>query len=73
MPMYQLEEILDQVQHLSPSEQLKLIQRTAEYLLISKPRQEGLGLVYGKYQSAPGQMSTEEDFCLAEWHSTEEQ
>jgi hypothetical protein len=73
MATNQLEVILDQVQRLSPNEQLTLIQRIAEFLLISKPQQRGPGLVYGKYRGTPDQMSTEEDFRLAEWHPTEEQ
>ena len=73
MSIHQLEVILDQVQRLSPNEQLTLIQRIAESLLISKPQQQGPGLVYGKYHSVQDQMSTEEDFRLAEWHPTEEQ
>ena len=73
MSSNRLEVILDQVQHLSPNEQLTLVQRIIEYLLISKQERQGPGLVYGKYHSAADQMSTEDDFRLAEWHPTEEQ
>ena len=69
----QLEVIVDQMQRLSPNDQLTLIQRIAERLSKSKPAQQSPGLIYGKYRSAPTRMSTEEDFRLAEWQPTEEQ
>jgi hypothetical protein len=63
-----------------------LLQLVAEDLQPAEPAPETTGLVYGKYRDterrglvygefadAPGRMSTEEDFKLAEWHPTEEQ
>jgi hypothetical protein len=75
MAASQLDLIMNQVQQLSVSEQLQLIKRVAELLgCAGQPqpaRQPIQGLVYGKYKDAPGQMSTEEDFRIAEWRPTE--
>lgn len=75
MAASQLDLIMNQVLQLSANEQLQLIKRVAELLgRAGQPqpaRQPTQGLVYGKYKDAPGQMSTEEDFRIAEWHPTE--
>lgn len=75
MAASQLDLIMSQVQQLPAHEQLQLIKRVADLLgragQAQLTRQSREGLVYGKYKEAPGQMSTEEDFRLAEWHPTE--
>lgn len=75
MAASQLDLIVSQVQQLSTHEQLQLIKRVAALLgRAGQPQPNGqasVGLVYGKYKDAPGQMSTEEDFHRAEWHPTE--
>lgn len=71
MSAQELESILMQVERLSADDQLRLIKRVAEMLskpdIADKPHR----LVYGKYQDAPGHLSTEEDFRIAEWQPTE--
>ncbi len=59
-----LEQILAQVQYLSPEDRIRLIQQIAESLLpaAQPPRPSGPGLVYGAFHGA--RMSTEEDFGL---------
>jgi hypothetical protein len=75
MAVNQLDLIMNQVRELSVSEQLQLIKRLAELLGNTyQPKQslvQSQGLVHGKYKDAPGQMSTEEDFRITEWHPTE--
>lgn len=71
MAASQLDLIMGQVKQLSASEQLQLIKRVADLLTQPRPQPQLLGLIYGKYQDAPGPMSTEEDFRVAEWHPTE--
>lgn len=77
MAASQLDLIMDQVRQLSAKEQLQLIKRVAELLgrayQTQLSRQPTHGMVYGKYKDAPGQMSTEEDFRIAEWHPTEKE
>ncbi len=74
MSTHQLES-MDQVQQLSSAERLHLIKRIADSLAVEavaeKTSHGQEGLVYGKYRSTAGRMSTEEDFRLAEWHPTE--
>lgn len=67
MAASQIDMIMTQVKQLSPSEQMQLIQRMIGLLTKSKSAGPSRGLVYGKYRNAPGAMSTEEDFRLAEW------
>ena len=70
MSAQELESILMQVERLSAAEQLQLIKRVAE--MLSPPDKEAARrLAYGKYQDAPGLLSSEEDFRLAEWQPTE--
>lgn len=68
MATSQLDLIMTQVQQLSPRDQMQLLQRVMGLLTKSKTAAPSRGLVYGKYRNAQGQMSTEEDFQLAEWH-----
>lgn len=68
MAINQIDLIMTQVQQLPPSDQLQLIQRVMGLLTKSKAATPSRGLGYGKYRNAPGAMSTEEDFKLAEWH-----
>ncbi len=65
MAINQIDLIMTQVQQLPPSDQLQLIQRVMGLLTKSKAATPS---GYGKYRNAPGAMSTEEDFKLAEWH-----
>jgi hypothetical protein len=71
MSAQELESILRQVERLSADDQLRLIKRVTE--MLSKPdnADKPHGLIYGKYQNAPGPLSTEEDFRIAEWQPTE--
>ncbi len=71
MSAQELESILTQVERLSAADQLQLIKRVAE--MLSQPGRAGEPgrLVYGKYRDAPGHLSNEEDFRLAEWQPTE--
>lgn len=65
---------VQQIQKLSPQEQLELIKYLAEKLEQTQTTTEPRYLEYGKYRNTPGrQMSTEEDFKIAEWHPTEEE
>ena len=71
MSAQELESILMQVERLSAADQLRLIKRLAE--MLSQPDEAGQAghLAYGKYQDAPGHLSSEEDFRSAEWRPTE--
>lgn len=64
------ENILTQVNQLSPEYRLKLIQRVTASLL-PFPSQQTKPLQYGKYKG--NRMSTLEDFAIAEWHPTDEE
>ena len=63
----ELENIITQVNQLSPEYRLRLIQRITE-TLISPASQKSTPLQYGKYKG--DRMSTLEDFTIAEWHPT---
>lgn len=71
MSAQELESILTQVARLSPLEQLQLLKRVAEMLAKTSTAEGPHRLTYGKYRDAPGRLSTEEDFRIAEWHPTE--
>jgi hypothetical protein len=71
MAASKLEAIMTQVQQLSPEDQLLLIKRVADLLVKEQQSAKPRHLVYGEYRDAPGPMSTEEDFRIAEWHPTE--
>lgn len=86
MATAQLELIFAQIKPLPLGDKLRLLQWVAEDLqpAVTEPESTGLvygkyrdtgrrGLIYGEFADAPGRMSTEEDFELAEWHPTEEQ
>ena len=68
MATSQIDLIMTQVQRLSSNDQMQLIQRVMGLLTKAKAPAPSRGLVYGKYRNAPGSMSSEEDFKLAEWH-----
>ena len=69
----QLQATIKQVQALSFEEQLQLIKYVADSLAESQLKSEPRYLVYGEFRnSGTGRMSTEEDFKIAEWNSTEE-
>jgi hypothetical protein len=72
MASEQLEIVMNQVQQLSPAEQLELIKRVTEVLNNARGTGEHRQLIYGEFKGARGRESTEEDFKLAEWHPTEE-
>ena len=67
----ELESILTHVQRLTPDERTQLMERLAEMIVTSGKSQAQRPLKYGKYRDAPGHLSTEEDFQVAEWHPTE--
>lgn len=64
-----MEQILAQVEKLSPEERLRLIQRVAETLVPPEKPKQPQRLVYGQFKGE--RMSTEEDFLIAEWRPTE--
>jgi hypothetical protein len=66
-----VETIVSQVRQLPLADQLLLIQRVAEELRLEASPAGGKAMVYGKYRRAPEEMSTEEDFKLAEWRPSE--
>lgn len=69
----QLQAIIKRVQALSFEEQLQLIKYLADRDAESQPKREPRYLVYGEFRnSGTGRMSTEEDFKIVEWNSTEE-
>ena len=65
MSATELESILNQIQQLSPDDQLLLVQRVVGMLVQTKQIGEARYLAYGKYQKASGVMSTEEDFQVS--------
>ena len=71
MSAQELESILEQVEQLSADDQLLLIKRVTEMLSNHDQAEKPHRLVYGKYQTAPGRMATEEDFRMAEWRPAE--
>jgi hypothetical protein len=66
-----VETIVYQIRQLPLADQLLLIQRVAEELRFETSPAHRKALVYGKYRRAPEEMSTEEDFKLAEWRPSE--
>jgi hypothetical protein len=66
-----VETIVSQVRQLPLADQLLLIQRVAEELRLETSPAGRKAMVYGKYRRAPEEMSTEEDFKLAEWRPSE--
>jgi hypothetical protein len=66
-----IEKIVNQAKQLSPQERVHLIQRLAETMLpVPEPTKHSLW----RYGAFSGQnMSTEEDFKIAEWHPTDEE
>jgi hypothetical protein len=64
-----VEQITAQVVQLSFSERLRLIHWIIDTLPLPHETERRQYLVYGQFHGA--QMSTEEDFCLAEWRPTE--
>ncbi|MCI0663175.1 MAG: hypothetical protein L0220_19080 [Acidobacteria bacterium] len=66
-----VETIVSQVRQLPLADQLLLIQRVAEELRFETSPDRQKAMVYGKYRRAPDEMSTEEDFKLAEWRPSE--
>ncbi len=66
-----VETIVSQIRQLPLSDQLLLIQRVAEELRLETSPGGRKAMVYGKYHRPPEEMSTEEDFKLAEWQPSE--
>jgi hypothetical protein len=66
-----IEQIVAQTQRLSPDDRVRLIQRVAETLIPTIQRSVHRQLIYGEFRGE--NMSTEEDFLIAEWHPTEEE
>ncbi len=62
---------MTQVKQLSLDQRLRLIQFTAQTLMVPSPKNTSQPLPYGKFSG--GQQSTLEDFALAEWHPTEKE
>ena len=68
----ELEIAIEQAQKLSPNEKLQLIKVLAEKLSKTGLPEKPKYLIYGEFANTPGrEMSTEEDFKIAEWHPTE--
>lgn len=66
-----MEQIVVEAQRLSLEERLRLIQRLVETLLPAvQPKQPQLWR-YGQFRGE--NMSSEEDFVMAEWHPTDEE
>lgn len=63
------ENILTQVNQLSPEYRLKLIQRVTASLM-PFPTQQSKPLQFGKYKG--NRMSALEDFAIAEWQPTDD-
>lgn len=68
-PKVTLENILAEVQHLSPHDRLQLIKSVADMLVPDKSPIAPRPLAYGEFHGAV--MSTEKDFRIAEWRPTE--
>lgn len=64
-----IEQIAVQVAQLPFVERLRLVQWIIETLPLPQEKEQSQRLVYGQFRST--QMSTEEDFYLAEWRPTE--
>lgn len=71
MATVELDTIKQQTRKLPANQKIELIKFLAESLATTKPEKEPKYLVYGKYRNSGRQMSTEEDFKIAEWHPTE--
>lgn len=72
MSRSEIEAIVNQVERLTPEEQVLVMKRITDILTQTKSQKESRYLVYGQYQNATGHESTEEDFKLAEWHGDKE-
>lgn len=68
-----LDQVMTQVQRLSPQDRVLLIQRVAQTLLPETQMNAPQQLTYGMFRNTDRPMSTEEDFRLAEWHPSEEE
>lgn len=66
-----IEQIVAQTQRLSPDDRVRLIQRVAETLIPAIQKPDHRQLIYGEFRGE--NMSTEEDFLIAEWHPSDEE
>ena len=66
-----IEQIVAQTQRLSPDDRVRLIQRVAETLIPTVQKPAHRQLIYGEFRGE--NMSTEEDFLIAEWHPSDEE
>jgi hypothetical protein len=66
-----IEQIVAQTQRLSPDDRVRLIQRVAETLIPTLQKSGHRQLIYGEFRGE--NMSTEQDFLLAEWHPSDEE
>lgn len=78
MSASEIESIVNQAQKLTTGEQIILLKKIVDLLAKSElTASEDLAkpqyLIFGEFHDAPGPMSTEEDFRIAEWHPTEKE
>ncbi len=68
---HRLEKIVAQALQLSPEDRLRLIQQIAETLIPITGIIAPQPLIYGQFKGE--QISTDEDFLIAEWRPTDEE
>lgn len=66
-----VEQVVQQVERLSPGERLRLIHHVIGTLIPDQTPVRSQPLRYGRFKSE--HMSTDEDFILAEWRPTEQE
>ena len=70
MQALSIDEIAKQTQNFSEHECLQLIKLIIEGLEKKNQQKKTRPFIYGKYANTEGRMSTEEDFKIAEWSSS---
>lgn len=68
-----LDKILSEARHLAPEYRLRLVQRIIQTLVSSSPLQEPQPLRFGEFGGNEENMSTLEDFNIAEWQPRDEE
>ena len=68
-----LDRIFSEARHLSPEYRLRLVQRIIQTLVSASPIQEPQPLRLGEFGGDEADMSTLDDFTVAEWQPTDEE
>ncbi|MEZ4735027.1 MAG: hypothetical protein R3E79_48650 [Caldilineaceae bacterium] len=68
-----LDRIFGEAKHLSPEYRLRLVQRILQTLVSFTPLTEPQPLQFGEFGGNEADMSTMEDFAIADWQPSDEE